>query len=288
LPRYRPRFCRGSSTPAQPFTPEASVLNRRLTIPVIVGGCLALTLGSLALLADSHTTQVLGPHLASLATRSRSVVLSFDDGPNPASTAAILATLRARRVKASFFLIGERIERCPALAARIAAEGHQLGNHSFSHPRMVLEHPHAYAREIDRTDRLIRALGYRGTIDFRPPYGQKLVVLPWLLARRHKLSVLWSVDSRDWIDPDPASIAQRVVRRVRPGSIVLLHDLPHTARALPTIIDGLRQRGYSFRTIRPVPALTEPSPPFSATPAACPTGQPSGIRPDPRQLRQAR
>jgi peptidoglycan/xylan/chitin deacetylase (PgdA/CDA1 family) len=206
---------------------------------------------------------VLGPHLAALRTGDRSVVLSFDDGPNPASTEAILAVLRERRVPASFFLIGERIDRYPELAARILRDGHEVGNHSYSHPRMVMEHPHAYAREIDRTDARIRALGYRGTIDFRPPYGQKLIVLPWLLARRHKLTVLWSVDSRDWIDRDPASIARRVERQVRPGSIVLLHDLPVSARALPAIIDGLRRRGYRFRTVRlrgVPPALTRNRP----------------------------
>lgn len=202
---------------------------------------------------DSHTVQLQGSHLAALATGQRSVVLSFDDGPDPAATPAILTVLRARQVPATFFLIGERIEHDPLPAARIVAEGHQVGNHSYSHPRMVLEHPHPYAREIDRTDRLIRSLGYGGRIDFRPPYGQKLVVLPWLLARRHKLSVLWDVDSRDWIDQDPDSIARRVVRQVRPGSIVLLNDLPHTARALPQIIDGLRRHGYSFRSLRPQP-----------------------------------
>ncbi len=225
---------------------------------MIAGGSLALALSALALLADSHTIQLLGSHLAALATRRRSVVLSFDDGPNPASTPEILTVLRSRRVHASFFLIGERIERYPHLAARVVAEGHEVGNHSYSHPRMVLERPHAYAREIDRTDRLIRSLGYGGRIDFRPPYGQKLVVLPWLLARRHKLSVLWDVDSRDWIDRDPDTIAERVVRNVRPGSIVLLHDLPHTAQALPRIIDSLRQRGYSFRTVRLQPTTQRP------------------------------
>lgn len=221
---------------------------------MIAAGGLGLALSGLALLADSHSIQLLGSHLAALATRIRSVVLSFDDGPDPASTPEILSVLRSRRVRASFFLIGERIEHYPHLAARIVAEGHQLGNHSYSHPRMVLEHPRAYGRELERTDRLIRSLGYRGTIDFRPPYGQKLVVLPWLLARRHTLSVLWSVDSRDWIDRDPQSIADRVLRRVRPGSIVLLHERPVTARALPQILERLRQRGYQFRTIRPAPS----------------------------------
>jgi peptidoglycan/xylan/chitin deacetylase (PgdA/CDA1 family) len=233
---------------------RTSVLNRRLAIALIAASGLALALAVMALVADSHTIQLMGSHLAALATRRRSVVLSFDDGPDPASTPAILNALRLQQAHATFFLIGERIERYPQLAARIVAEGHLVGNHSYSHPRMVLEHPLAYAHEIDRTDRLIRALGYAGRIDFRPPYGQKLVVLPWLLARRHKLSVLWSVDSRDWSDHDPGSIARRVMRQVRPGSIVLMHDLPQTARALPVILDGLRSSGYSIRTLRPQPA----------------------------------
>ena len=211
-------------------------------------------LASLALLADSHTIQLLGTHLAAVPPHGRSVVLSFDDGPNPASTREILRVLADRQVPATFFLIGERIERHPQLAQEIADAGHQLGNHSYSHSRMVLERVRTYARELERTDQLIRGLGYRDTIDFRAPYVQKLVALPWLLARRGTLSVLWSVDSRDWSDPDPDSIARRVLSRVRPGSIVLLHDLPRTARALPMIIDGLRRRGFRFRTVRERPA----------------------------------
>lgn len=223
------------------------------------GGCaLALLLGGLVLLADSHAVQVMGPHLAALPTSERSVLLSFDDGPDPLATPQILGVLRQRQVPAIFFLIGEHIARHPQLARRIVQEGHQVGNHSYSHPRMVWEHPQAYGREIDHTDRLIRSLGYRGTIDFRAPYGQKLVVLPWLLARRGKLNVLWSVDGRDWIDRDPEAIARRVVSQVRPGSIVLLHDGPATAKALPALIDGLRRRGFRFRTLRPVPAWAPP------------------------------
>jgi peptidoglycan/xylan/chitin deacetylase (PgdA/CDA1 family) len=273
----RPAALRGPAraTPSRqanrPTPRPAPVLNPRLATTIAAGGTLALALTALGLLADSHTIQVLGTHLAALATRRRSVVLSFDDGPNPDSTPAILAALHSRGVPATFFLIGERIERYPQLAARIVAEGHQVGNHSYSHPRMVLEHPRAYAREIDRTDRLIRSLGYRGTIDFRPPYGQKLVVLPWLLARRHTLSVLWNVDSRDWIETDPDRIARRVVGQVRPGSIVLLHDLPRTAKALPQILDGLQRRGYSFRTVRAQRQPGEP-PAHQAGAAAGPEG----------------
>ena len=231
----------------------------KISLPSALAGSLAavaLGLGGVAALADSHWFQLLGSHMAQLPADERSVALTFDDGPNPASTAAILTVLRQRRVPATFFLIGERIERDRPLAVRILREGHQLANHSWSHPRMVLEHPHPYATEIDRTDRLIRQLGYSGPIDFRPPYGQKLVVLPWLLARRGKLDVLWSLDSRDWADHDPAGIARRVVEGARPGSIVLLHDLPRTAAALPAVIDGLRRRGYRFRTVR---AVTQPT-----------------------------
>lgn len=225
----------------------------KTSLPSALAGGLAaaaLMLGGVAALADSHWFQLLGSHMAHLPAGERSVALTFDDGPNPASTAAILDVLHRQRVPATFFLIGERIERDRPLAERILRDGHQLANHSWSHPRMVLEDPHRYATEIDRTDQLIRQLGYSGPIDFRPPYGQKLLVLPWLLAHRGKLDVLWSLDSRDWADRDPASIARRVVRGAQPGSIVLLHDLPRTAAALPAMIEGLRRRGYRFRRVR--------------------------------------
>jgi len=233
-----------------PSAPEPGPLKHSRLAPLVpIGGAVAL-LAALALLADSHRIQLLGAHRAEIPATGRVVALSFDDGPNPLSTPAILEELSRRHVPATFFLIGRRIERQPQLARRVLQAGHQLGNHSYSHPRMVLERPRVYGEEIDRTDRLIRGLGWRGPIDFRPPYGQKLLVLPWLLAQRGKEDVLWSVDSRDYIDPDPASIARRVVRRVRPGSIVLLHDSPRTARALPALIDGLRQRGFRFVRVR--------------------------------------
>jgi peptidoglycan/xylan/chitin deacetylase (PgdA/CDA1 family) len=225
-------------------------LKPHLRFPLVsIAGAAAL-LAALALLADSHRIQVFGAHRADIPATGKVVALSFDDGPSPRSTETILAELRRRSVPATFFLIGRRIEQRPDLARRILRDGHQIGNHSYSHPRMVLERPRAYAEEIDRTDRLIRELGYGGSIDFRPPYGQKLLVLPWLLAQRGKLDVLWSVDSRDYMDPDPASIARRVLRRVRPGSIVLLHDSPRTAAALPALLDGLLSRGYRLVRVR--------------------------------------
>lgn len=233
--------------------PQRAPVSMKTSVPSALAGGLAaaaLVLGGVAALADSHWFQLLGSHMAHLPAGERSVALTFDDGPNPASTAAILDVLQRQRVPATFFLIGERIERDRPLAERILRDGHQLANHSWSHPRMVLEHPHRYATEIDRTDQLIRQLGYSGPIDFRPPYGQKLLVLPWLLAHRGKLDVLWSLDSRDWADRDPASIARRVVRGAQPGTIVLLHDLPRTAAALPAMIEGLRRRGYRFRKVR--------------------------------------
>jgi len=232
----------------QAAAPEPLRLHLRFPLVSIAGA--AALLAALALLADSHRIQVFGAHRADIPATGKVVALSFDDGPSPRSTETILAELRRRSVPATFFLIGRRIEQRPDLARRILRDGHQIGNHSYSHPRMVLERPRAYAEEIDRTDRLIRELGYGGPIDFRPPYGQKLLVLPWLLAQRGKLDVLWSVDSRDYMDPDPASIARRVLLRVRPGSIVLLHDSPRTAAALPALLDGLLSRGYRLVRVR--------------------------------------
>jgi len=123
------------------------------------------------------------------------VALTFDDAPLPHTTEAVLATLAEKRVRGTFFAIGAQLAAQPQLAQRIAAEGHQLANHSWSHPRFLLKSPAFIAREIDDTEAQIRAAGYRGKAYFRPPYGKKLLGLPWVLKQRGMTTVMWDVDA---------------------------------------------------------------------------------------------
>ncbi|MEJ2030023.1 MAG: polysaccharide deacetylase family protein, partial [Maritimibacter sp.] len=140
-------------------------------------------------------------------------------------------------------------------AARALVEaGHEIGNHSYSHQRMVLMRPASVRAELGRTDAAIRAAGYDGPIRFRPPYGKKLVVLPWVLAKQNHASMMWSLEPRkDFGANAPVDVlVQEAVAPAEPGDIILLHPMydsrATTRAALPAIIDGLRAKG-----LEPVP-----------------------------------
>jgi peptidoglycan/xylan/chitin deacetylase (PgdA/CDA1 family) len=142
------------------------------------------------------------------------------------------------------------------------AAGHELGNHTYAHERMVLKSPAFIRSEVERTDALIRAAGQDGAIAFRPPFGWKLVGLPWYLARTGRTTVTWDVDA----DAPPAGHdAQRIVAaclpRVRPGSIVLLHPWysgrAPSRQALPLLVDRLQADGFRLVTVRELLARAE-------------------------------
>lgn len=180
------------------------------------------------------------------------VALTFDDGPHPEATARILALLKQRSVKATFFVEGRFVEMNKATTRAIAAAGHELGNHSFSHQRMVLKTPSFVEHEIERTDRAIRAAGYKGKrILFRPPFGQKLFVLPWYLYWHDRTSITWDIEPEGM--GDAKGIAYVAVRDAQPGSIILLHvqtPSPNPSyEAVAPMIDGLRKKGFGFATV---------------------------------------
>src|SRR5687767_11545005 len=225
---------------------------RRLAI--IIGTCAAIILLVAVTwrLANSRTFQLFGDIVPRVETSQRVVALTFDDGPAPESIDQILSVLRERKAKATFFLIGGALEEQPELGRRIAQEGHELGNHSYSHERMIFKTPSFIREEIERTDQLIRNAGYQGPIQFRPPYGKKLVLLPYYLSKMHRKSIMWDIEPDS--DPDMAKDANKIVAHVlsqaRPGSIILLHVMYKSGApslsAVSGIIDGLRQRGYEF------------------------------------------
>ncbi len=206
-------------------------------------------------LSKSRAHQLFGTLVTRVETPDSLVALTFDDGPTIPYTDSVLHILAEYQVPATFFVIGTALTDHPDVAARIVAAGHELGNHSHSHRRMVLKTPRFVRREIEQTDRLIQAAGQSGAPPFRPPYGKRLVVLPWYLARADRPTILWDLepDSYPGIAREPERIVQYVLNRARPGSIVLLHvevRARATSRAaLPEIIEGLRHRGYQFVTV---------------------------------------
>lgn len=215
-----------------------------------------LALGSAAWYgAKSRTFQVFGELTWRVETNRRLVALTFDDGPHPAGVSRLLPMLRQNGVRATFFVTGAELERRPWVGAQLVDEGHELGNHSYSHARMVFKSQAFIASEVDRTDALIRSAGQTGAINFRPPYGVKGIGLPYYLARTGRRTIMWDLepDSDTAIASSSEAIAAHVIERAGPGSIVLLHVMYPRRRpsleAVPAIIEGLRSKGFEFVTV---------------------------------------
>ena len=183
-------------------------------------------------------------------TGNKVIALTFDDGPGP-YTAHLLDILDQYGAKATFFLIGSKVSGQASVARSIQARGHQLGNHSWSHPELPKLSVDQIAGEIDRTNEAIRqATGVKPTI-LRPPYGAANGVVLEQLRARGMSSILWSVDTRDWADRNSQIVCSRAVAGARPGAVILMHDIHQTSvNAVPCILSSLKQQGYSFVTIQ--------------------------------------
>lgn len=225
---------------------------------------LALTVVLIALIASlyglfqvskSRSFQFFGDIVDRVDTNQRIVALTFDDAPTE-FTADVLRILDEKDVPATFYMIGSSIEKLPDVATDIVTAGHELGNHSYTHQRMIFNHemPGFIRDEIDRTNALIRGVGYDGAITFRPPYGKKLFVLPWYLSDQDMTTVTWDIEPDTFHDGDARAIERYTIENTKPGSIILMHPFcPESCAAdrdaLPRIIDTLRADGYRFVTV---------------------------------------
>jgi len=189
------------------------------------------------------------------ASNPHEVAITFDDGPDPIWTPKILDILKERGIKACFFLIGRNAEDYPSLVERIVKEGHEIGNHTYSHQNLSLMSPWRMRLELNMTQRVIESVTGRSTTLFRPPYNadsnpskmSELVPLKFAQDELHYTVVLESIDPQDWARPGADVILQRVKDQRNTGNIVLLHDAggdrSQTVAALPRIIDYLETRG---------------------------------------------
>lgn len=179
------------------------------------------------------------------------IALTFDDGPDPAQTPRLLEILAARGIRATFYLIGANAARHSELATRTYEEGHELGNHTWTHRFLTTQTTKSIRRELKGTDEVLtQVLGSRPAT-MRPPYGAITPSLAgWIRETFRYRTVLWSLDAADWERPDAPTITSRIVSRVAPGQIVLLHDpVPETVDAMPEILDRLLEQGFQFETV---------------------------------------
>jgi len=223
----------------------------RPLLPIAIALLLvAALLAGLRELAHSRTVQLFGRLVSEPHPRDSIVALTFDDGPGDVVVDSLIELLRVHGAQATFFLTGRELAESPEAGQKLIAAGHELGNHTYSHRRMVLVTPGKVREEVERTDSLLRMVGQRGPIWFRPPYGYKLVALPRYLAAHGRTTVMWSIepDSYREVAATPAGIVRHVLDRVRPGSIIILHPwYPSrlTSRAaIGPLVDSLHAHGY--------------------------------------------
>ena len=230
---------------------RARMERRRVGLSVLALLIMASGGAGLREVVNSSTFQLFGDYIARVETPDKIVALTFDDGPHPVHTARILDVLDRYQIRATFFMMGRNVERYPAVARQVLDRGHEIGNHSYSHPKLIWMSPQRVREEIERTDQLLRNIGVSGQIYFRPPHASKFLVLPYVLSQMDKLSVLGDVDPEEWKERPAAVMTQSILRQVKPGSIIGLHDPagPETLRTLEDSVEALIARGYRFETV---------------------------------------
>src|SRR6266568_6659444 len=179
------------------------------------------------------------------------IAMTFDDGPSATLTPKLLDLLAAHHIKATFFVIGENVAEHPEVVARAAREGHEIANHSWSHPNFGKMSDESVRRQLQQTDDAIKsATGKRPTL-LRPPYGSITArEKRWIHDEFSYDIILWDVDPYDWKRPGPAVVRARILKETRPGSIVLSHDIhPGTIEAMPSTFDELEAKGFKFVTV---------------------------------------
>jgi peptidoglycan/xylan/chitin deacetylase (PgdA/CDA1 family) len=189
--------------------------------------------------------------------RGRGVAVTFDDGPHPAGTPAVLAELDRQGLRATFYLVGEQVAKLPALAAEIAAAGHEIGIHGFRHTLLLRRSPASLRDDLDRAGAVIGEATGVSSFSYRPPYG--VFSLAGLrLANARWSPLLWSHWGRDWEKrATPTSIAALATRELGPGAVILLHDSDaysveeswrQTVAALPAVLDAALATGEPLVT----------------------------------------
>ena len=209
----------------------------------------------LGILLNLYVKPPFGENITKIKTDEKIVALTYDDGPYPPYTDRLLDILTKHNVKATFFMIGKRIEKHPETVQRAITDGHQIGNHSYSHPVLGFLPPSSVKREIGRTDTLIQQLGVSEDIAFRAPLLARYLPVAWVLSKQKRAHISCNVWSWDWMTQNPDRITKTVLKKTKPGSIIVLHDgianndnadRSGTIEATERIITRLKQQGYRF------------------------------------------
>ncbi len=235
----------GATAPPARSTAEPEVVVRR-AIPV--DEPVALTPDTLPRVLPADAKRVYNQCIV----ESQVVAITFDDGPDPVGTPRLLDMLKERGIKATFFLIGRSVTTWPEVVRRIAAEGHEVANHSWSHPQLTSLRESRVVSELQTThDAIVKACGVAPLL-YRPPYGATRLSQQKMIHDRFRYPcILWDVDPLDWQSPRSSTkVHDRVLAQTKAGSIILCHDIHHeTVDAMPSTLDDLKARGFQFVTV---------------------------------------
>lgn len=231
-------------------------MRRKKAVTVILLSIMLLIAAGIAAykIMNSRKFQFFGGIVNRINTKDKVVALTFDDGPSK-KVDDILSILNSENVKATFFLIGNEIKQYPEETKKLISFGQEIGNHTYSHNRMVFKTPSYIKNEIENTDNLIREMGYKDPIQFRPPNGKKLIFLPYYMKQHNRKTILWDLEPNSY--PEINSSSDKIVKyladNVKPGSIIILHPMYDnkgtTIAAIRGIIQELKNKGYEFKTI---------------------------------------
>lgn len=187
------------------------------------------------------------------------IALTFDDGPVTSNTTRLLDILKRRNIKATFYVLGNRVQNNPSLVKRMVAEGHELGNHTWTHGKLTNMSDTKVRWELDKNrDAIVAATGIKPRT-MRPPYGALSTrQRSWIFKEYGYPTILWDVDPQDWKKPGVSVVRDRIVSKTRNGSIILLHDLHSVSvDAVPSTVDALLRKGYKFVTVSQLIALSK-------------------------------
>lgn len=191
------------------------------------------------------------------------IAMTFDDGPSAKLTPELLDILAQHHIHATFFVIGRNVVDHPEILQRAMREGHEIGNHTWSHPSLGKMRDDGVRAELRKTDDAIEAaIGIRPAL-MRPPYGSIAArQKQWIHTEFGYRTILWDVDPLDWKRPGPSVVTSRIVRETRPGSIILSHDIhPGTIKAMQATFDQLQEKGFKFVTVSELIAMGKPMAP---------------------------
>jgi peptidoglycan/xylan/chitin deacetylase (PgdA/CDA1 family) len=218
----------------------------------------------LILLGASVFAPPFGEHWAGISTDEKVVALTYDDGPNPPHTQALLRVLARAQVPATFYFMGAHVEAHEASARTVIAAGHEVGNHSWSHAPLPLLSVAGVRDEFERTDAILRRLGVSGPIDVRAPWMLRGLQAAWWFSRAGRRHIGAGAAGNDWEPSTAREVADRVLASVKPGTIILLHDGDHaslaadrswTVGATQILLKELGSQGYRFVRVSELIAL---------------------------------